>query len=261
MVTNFKDAVRGLNQGLPCGRYIVKLATTDAEKEAVYRLRFRVFNEELGEGIPENAATGMDVDEYDPFCDHLLLITDNRVVATYRLLYGPNRPPSGFYTESEFSLKSLPADFENTVELGRACIESAYRQKTTLMTLFWGLHCYCEYRNAIYLLGCGTLNTKSKDVAEATYADMKQKGHVVEVPGVGPLPKNQFQGNATGQTPELPSLLNLYIEFGAKIYSRPAYDPIFRCFDLLIVFHLQGLSEWGNELLKRFDRRLVDKSS
>src|SRR5688572_19418071 len=135
MLSGFKKVVSRLATGLPCGRFTVKIATSDAEKEEVYRLRYKIFNEELGEGIPENAATGMDVDSFDPYCEHLLLKIDNKIVGTYRLLYGPQRPSEGFYTETEFKLSNMPIDFSRTVELGRGCIDPAYRQKTTLMTL------------------------------------------------------------------------------------------------------------------------------
>ena len=42
-----------LIDGLVCGSQTVKLATPE-ELEDTYRLRFRIFNEELKEGIPEN---------------------------------------------------------------------------------------------------------------------------------------------------------------------------------------------------------------
>jgi hypothetical protein len=56
-------------------------------------------------------------------------------------------------------------------------------------------------------------------------------------------------------------LLDLYLDFGAKIYSRPAYDPVFKCYDLLMMFDMQALSPWGTELLNRFDKRLLGKSN
>src|SRR5690606_27136272 len=106
------------------------------------------------EGIPANINSGLDEDDYDPYCDHLMLLMHGEVVATYRLLYGPRRPEKGFYTESEFFIKGLPVDFDRTVELGRACIHPKYRMKTTLMTLFWGIHLYAVLREARYLMGC-----------------------------------------------------------------------------------------------------------
>lgn len=239
----------------------MKLATTEAEREAVFRLRYQVFNEELGEGIPENAATGLDRDAFDDFCDHLMLLSDDgQVVGTYRLLYGPQRPPQGFYSETEFDLKPLHLDWDHTVELGRGCVAQNARKQTTLMTLFWGVHRYMMLRQARYLIGCGSLPPMSHDDAEATFVELQGTGKVDLASGAKPLPANSFQGDTTKGKSEIPQLVKLYLEFGAKILGRPAYDAIFRCHDLLVVFDMDHLSDWGNELLIRFDKRLLAAS-
>jgi len=50
-------------------------------------LRFKVFNLELGEGLAASHATGLDVDPFDEFCDHLIVeeVATGKVVGTYRL--------------------------------------------------------------------------------------------------------------------------------------------------------------------------------
>ena len=40
---------------------------------AAYRLRFRVFNLEMGKGLNSSFRTGLDTDHFDLFCDHLLV--------------------------------------------------------------------------------------------------------------------------------------------------------------------------------------------
>jgi len=49
-------------------------------------LRFEVFNLELGEGLAESYATGLDVDPFDEFCDHLIVeeLATSEIVGTYR---------------------------------------------------------------------------------------------------------------------------------------------------------------------------------
>ena len=42
---------------------------------AAFRLRFLVFNLELNEGLDTAYATGHDTDEFDAFCDHLIVKT------------------------------------------------------------------------------------------------------------------------------------------------------------------------------------------
>jgi putative hemolysin len=51
----------------------LRLAETEAERAAGCRLRFRVFNLELGEGLAESYANGMDQDDYDAVCEHPLV--------------------------------------------------------------------------------------------------------------------------------------------------------------------------------------------
>ncbi len=260
MVDTHSKEVFKLANGLPCGRNTLKLAMTEAELEAVFRLRFKIFNDELSEGIPENARLGLDVDGFDKHCDHLMVLDHTLVVGTYRLLYGKKRPPQGFYTESEFNIGALGLDYDQVVELGRGCIDAEHRKRTTLMALFWGLHHYMDMRKARYLLGCASMPPMSADDMEATYEDLKNSGKLKHVDGVGPLSANAFKGDAAKGKVLIPPLVTLYLEFGAQIIGRPAYDPIFKCYDFFMLFDMEHLTEWGNELLRRFDKRLLAAS-
>ena len=57
-------------------RYRVKLAETDAEREGAQRLRYRVFVEEMGANAsPEEHAARREWDEFDPFFDHLVMLS------------------------------------------------------------------------------------------------------------------------------------------------------------------------------------------
>ena len=56
------------------GKYTIRFARTLAELDAAMRLRFEVFNLELGEGLEESFRTGRDRDEFDDTCHHLLVL-------------------------------------------------------------------------------------------------------------------------------------------------------------------------------------------
>ena len=80
----------------------VKIATEPSEIERAQRLRFQVFNIELNKGLKSSYKRGLDVDEFDPFCDHLLVrdLKSGDIVGTYRLLLGSQaRQHIGFYSE------------------------------------------------------------------------------------------------------------------------------------------------------------------
>ena len=51
----------------------MRLAQSATDREAACRLRFRVFNIELGEGLESSYDTGLDKDHLDVFCEHLLV--------------------------------------------------------------------------------------------------------------------------------------------------------------------------------------------
>ena len=52
------------------GRYRLRLAESAADRDAACRLRFKVFNIELGEGLADSYHTGLDTDQFDLFCEH-----------------------------------------------------------------------------------------------------------------------------------------------------------------------------------------------
>ncbi len=53
--------------------YVARLALTEEERAAAYRLRFVVFNLEMNEGLESAYADGYDKDHFDDVCDHLIV--------------------------------------------------------------------------------------------------------------------------------------------------------------------------------------------
>ena len=105
------------------GRYSLRFATSARELEAAQRLRFEVFNLELGEGLDESFATGRDEDRFDPVCHHLVVVDDaENVVGTYRMQSSEMADEHiGFYSADEFDLTGLPDEvLTDAVEIGRA---------------------------------------------------------------------------------------------------------------------------------------------
>jgi len=247
-------------EGLKCGSQTLRLAQNDADREAIFRLRFEIFNQELNEGIKANEATGLDQDDYDQYCDHLMILQGERVVGTYRLLPGRKRPASGFYSEEEFHLAGLGVDPEESVELGRGCISPEYRKQATLMNLLFGLSVYMDVKSARYLFGCGSLPLMTADDAEATYEELRTRGKIVDKSGVAPRETHAFRGDASKGTPQIPPLVEVYMAFGAQIIGRPAFDPIFGCYDLLVFIDKEKRSDWGVQILERFDRRIQGRN-
>ena len=55
------------------GRLFVRIARTAEDVEAALKLRFEVFNLELGEGLASAFRTGRECDEFDSHSEHLII--------------------------------------------------------------------------------------------------------------------------------------------------------------------------------------------
>ena len=74
----------------------------------------------------------IDSDEFDEFCDHLVVIdtsvASDFVVGTYRLLLKQkNQKYRKFYSESEFDISNLFKKNISMLEAGRSCVDKNYR--------------------------------------------------------------------------------------------------------------------------------------
>jgi putative hemolysin len=120
-------------------RFSVCIANERRIVEAALRLRYKVFCEEMGADIERH--DGRDVDEFDAYCDHLVVIDEwrDKVVGTYRIL-----PPWGArlvgkrYVETEFRIDSLRPILHELFEAGRACVHPAYRASEGSIVLTQG---------------------------------------------------------------------------------------------------------------------------
>ncbi len=255
------------------GRYRLRLAEGAEDREAACRLRFRVFNIELGEGLESSYETGLDTDRFDAVCEHLLVEDklSRRVVGTYRMQSGETAARhQGYYSGQEFNLAPYEPLRPGILELGRASIDREHRTPEVLMLLWRGIAQYATDMGLRYLLGCSSLN--SNDPAEGwqmysqlenfrvppefetaptpAYAcppgsyDLVQQGLHAQPPfcqSDRSLPDEDSP--APAKTPvKVPKLLRTYLAIGARIAAPPAWDREFRTIDFLTLLDLKLLS-------------------
>jgi putative hemolysin len=249
------------------GRYRLRLAETAEDREAACRLRFKVFNIELGEGLESSYETGLDVDRFDTVCEHLLVEdkTSRRVVGTYRMQSGETAARHlGYYSEQEFCLTPYEPLRPGILELGRASIDREHRTPEVLMLLWRGIAQYATDMGLRYLLGCSSLN--SNDPAEGW--QMYRQLENFRVPkefetaptaayacppelqdaDAQPLPcqTDRMLPDGSTATPaaqaKVPKLLKTYLAIGARIAAPPAWDREFRTIDFLTLLDLKLLS-------------------
>lgn len=234
---------------LRCGSYRLGLARDAGLVEGALRLRFEVFNLELGEGLASSYALGCDRDEYDSLCDHLVVQDERsgRVVGTYRLLAAEHAPMAGgFYAEREFDLSALPAGIRRgAVELGRACVAADARGGVVLALLWRGIAEYAEQHGKRYLFGCASLPaTEPAGLASVTRlirahgwlrTDLAVRPRAgFAAPPAGPLPCRS--------EPELPPLWRGYFLQGARACGIPAWDREFGTYDYFLLFDREAAS-------------------
>ncbi len=151
--------------GLRLGNLGVRLARTGDEIDAAQRLRYQIFyNEMAARPTPEMAARARDFDRYDDICDHLLVIDHDRgdgpegVVGTYRLIRRSAAATAGaFYSAAEYDIGRLEAYPGEILELGRSCVDVAYRTRGTMQLLWRGIAAYVWEHNIKVMFGCGSL--------------------------------------------------------------------------------------------------------
>lgn len=110
------------------------------------RLRYRVFVEEEKNMRMRNDE-GLEKDEYDAFCEHLIVkdLDSEQIVGTYRLLPGDRALQHiGFYSETEFDLTGFHPYKAKTLELGRSCITPEYRSGKAIQLLWEGIAAYIK---------------------------------------------------------------------------------------------------------------------
>jgi L-ornithine Nalpha-acyltransferase len=275
------------------GGYSVRLASS-GEKRQILRLRYKVFTEELKEG--SRNAYKQDSDAFDRYCDFLVLVhKSDEIVGLYRVLpYFKRNVVPGYYSETEFRLR-LP---EQVAELGRLCIKKEHRGKGLLNLLWLGLLKYAEKYDIRYFFGCGSLRPETtkkemqmiysyivkkccKEISRKYYAvphppvevkknllfvnknllpsDINSRRRSIGCRHLLKVPKQKFN--------ELcPTLIKKYLRVGVKIVGTPAYDPLFGCYDFLLLMDLKKKRmKLANYLLKlnikaqMLNKRIINK--
>lgn len=241
--------------------FIVKLAQNKEEIDLAKRLRFQVFNLELQKGLETSYSLGLDQDEYDDICDHIIIIDqkNHEVVGTYRLLLGERLKEGGrFYSESEFDLENLKKTRRVFLELGRSCVHKDYRKGTVVALLWHAILEYVKANKVEYIIGCSSVYTTDIIEVSKIYRLLKTKHGVKEDFFVKPRQEYAIKGlqsdiDICGQEKEIllkvPALVRSYLKLGAVVCCEPVLDQKFGTVDF---FMMLKISEISKIFLKRF---------
>jgi putative hemolysin len=233
------------------GRYRLRFARSAEDLDRALRLRFEVFNRELGEGLAESWRTGRDEDGFDALCDHLLVedARSGELAGTYRMQTAAMAAVgSGFYSAREFELEALPAGvLGSAVELGRACVAKPYRGGRALLALWRGIAEYVRITGQRFLFGCCSLSSRSPAEGWALHRELVRRGALDAAGAIPTRPEFACarEGDGPVALPPTPPLFDMYLRAGARIISEPALDRAFGTVDFLVLLDLMALPDGG----------------
>jgi putative hemolysin len=241
-------------------QFEIKVTRDAGEIEEAQRLRFQVFNLEMKKGLHASYDRGLDADEFDAFCDHLIVrdLKSKEIVGTYRLLLGSQaRKSIGFYSEHEFDLDRIKRLDGELLELGRTCARKDFRGKALIPLMWETIVGYAREHDARYIFGCGSLYTTEVDEISKYFTLLRKKYYAPEAFRVKPVPETVFTGvrsdlESNGEAAlfqRLPSLIKGYLRIGAWVCGPPALDNEFGTTDFFMLLEFSKLS---GDYLNRF---------
>jgi putative hemolysin len=247
-------------------RLEVRLATSSAEIEAAQRLRYRVFYDEMGASpTPTMAAVGLDFDDFDPVCDHLLVIDHAKgdgaagVVGTYRLQRSDSSKFSKFYTASEYDIEKIAAFPGKVLELGRSCVDPAYRTRMTMQCLWRGIAGYVFSRNIDLMFGCASLHGVDPQALSVPLSFLYHNHLAPESIRPRALPELYSNMNllpaeevsARRAVLELPPLIKGYLRLGGFVGDGAVIDHQFNTTDVCVIVKTDMITD---KYFRHYDR-------
>lgn len=232
-------------------RYRTRTTRDAADIRAAQKLRYAVFNVELGEGLDASAHSGLDADCFDAQCDHLIVEdqTSGEVIGTYRLQTGNMAAHGrGYYSALEFDLSPYESVRSEVLELGRACIRADHRCRGVLDALWSGIARYAQSNGSRYLMGCSSLTSQCPAEGWGLYETLMEKHLAPLHMQTVPVGKYRMARPANVETPvSPPRLFAAYLSVGASIAGPPALDYDFKTIDFLTILDIENMSRIGRK--------------
>lgn len=222
-------------------RLQVELALSQEQIDACFRLRYRVFVEELGAKIDCALPLGLESDHFDDYCHHMMVrdLDSGEAVACTRILTDTQaQVAGGYYSAKEFDL-SLLRDVEGRVmEIGRTCVDPAYRNGATISCLWSGLAQFMENNRFMYLMGCASISLEDGGIQANLIMDQLRDRYLtpesLRVDSLRALPRMEHDAALLPQGVRMPPLLKAYLRLGAQIGGEPFWDEDFNTADVFI---------------------------
>jgi putative hemolysin len=225
-------------------RYGAEIATRLADIRSAQALRHRVFAQEMGATL-HSLIDGLDVDELDDYCDHLLVrdLHSNDIVGCTRLLPDTAAARFGrFYSEGEFHLTGVLALPGRFLEIGRTCVDPTHRGSVVLGVLWNALAQYARQHRFDYLMGCASLSPGPNGFGvDAVHRQIPPAQYGPDRLGVRPLTPVPDSLRCIRDESGIPPLLQAYLRLGCWVFGEPCWDEDFNVMDVFILLDLSRL--------------------
>ena len=230
----------------------VRLAQTEADVQAAQRLRYDVFVRELGGGGPMvDHAAGLERDRFDPYFDHLLL-TDRRsgkLAGVYRVMRSDMAARAGgFYSAAEYDLAPLVQSGRKLLELGRSCLDPAYRGGTAMHHLWAALAGYVAEHEIEVLFGVASFHgTDTAALAEPLsllhhrhLAPPELRVRARDYAPMDLIPEPELDRRKAMLA--VPSLIKAYLRLGGAVGEGAYIDRAFNTTDVCLILDTKQMS-------------------
>jgi putative hemolysin len=256
---------------LRAGNLGVRIAGSGAEIDAVQALRYRVFYQEMGAKADLAAASNRrDIDVFDRVADHLLVVDHaigagpEGVVGTYRLIRREGAARLGrFYSAEEYDIAPIVNFPGRILELGRSCVDAAYRNRVAMQLLWRGIAAYVFHYRIDLMFGCASLHGTDPDAlaSDLTYL---YHNHLAP-PAVRPraLPHRYVDMRRMSPSQidpkrvqaQLPPLVKGYLRLGGFVGDGAVIDRQFNTTDVAVVVKTDLVTD---KYYRHYERQLRD---
>ena len=251
------------------GALQVRMAETDAEVDAALALRYRVFYEEMSaKPSPEAARQQRDFDDFDTFCDHLIVLDNDlgngpeAVVGTYRMLRRSGAEKVGrFYTSAEYDISKLIARPGEILEMGRSCIDAAHRTRNAMQLLWRGVTAYILSNDIAFMFGCASMHgtdpaalssplayLRHNHLAPEDYRPVAVEDRYIDM---NLIPSDQVDQKAALR--DLPPMIKGYLRLGGFVGDGAVIDHEFNTVDVCVIVETARVSD---RYLRHYTREL-----
>lgn len=235
--------------------FSVRLAVSRADLLAAQTLRYSVFVEELGgNGDMVDHEARLEIDRFDPFFDHLLLIDHKRdeIVGVYRVMRAEQAQKAGqFYSQDEYDLSLLLSSGRRLLELGRSCVHHEYRGGMAMYHLWHGLAQYIATHDIEVLFGVASFHGTDPALLAEPLSLLHHRHLAPQALRVRAQPHSfqamdlipQDQLDRRSAMRGVPSLIKAYLRLGGFVGEGAYVDHAFNTTDVCLILDTAQMNE------------------